>query len=167
MTWGILIGVGAAVAIPLLALGYRSSPRWKAMAYGTAGGIVYGVCAALTKTCAGLLSQGITHLFTSWQPYALVTLGAAGMVLSQSAFQAGPLDVSLPSLSAADPIVSVLIGAVAFGEAIKSGPVITPIEIIAFSMVVAGIFVLGHTEAVQAAQRRHVRQLGGGPQAAL
>lgn len=167
VTWGEVIGMCAAVAVPLLVVGHRSSPKWKAMAYGTAGGIVYGVCAALTKTCSRLLSQGVTHLFTSWQPYVLVVLGAAGMVLSQSAFQAGPLDVSLPSLSASDPIVSVLIGAFAFGESIKSGPVVTPIEIVSFSIAVTGIFVLGHTEAVKAAQRRHLRQLGRGPQAAL
>ena len=95
--------------------------RWKAVAYGTAGGIVYGVCAGLTKSCAHLLSLGVSHLFQAWQPYLLAVAGVAGMVLAQSAFQAGPLDASLPTLSATDPIVSVLIGAVAFGEALRVG----------------------------------------------
>lgn len=154
-TWGILMGAGALIAVPLLVIGYRKSPKWKAMAYGTAGGVVYGVCAALTKTCSRLLSLGVAHLFSSWQPYVLILVGAGGMVLAQSAFQAGPLDVSLPALSATDPIVSVLIGAVAFGEAIKTGVVATSVEAISFSIVVAGIFVLGRTEAVKAAERHH------------
>jgi hypothetical protein len=157
LAWALILGVGALIAGPLLALGRGSSPKWKAMSYGTAGGVVYGVCAALTKTCSQLLSRGFAHLFTSWQPYVLVSAGAAGMVIAQSAFQAGPLDVSLPTLSATDPVVSVVIGAVAFGEAIHLGPVATPMEAISFAAVVVGIFVLGRTEAVKLAQREHSR----------
>ena len=131
-------------------------PRWKAVSYGAAGGIVYGACAALTKSCAHLLSLGVSHLFQSWQPYLLAGAGVAGMVLAQSAFQAGPLDASLPTLSATDPIVSVLVGAVAFGEALRVGVAETTLEVLSFSAVVAGIFLLAHTEAVNAAQRHHL-----------
>jgi hypothetical protein len=153
LVWAVLLCVASATAILLVVAGHGSSPRWKAMAYGTAGGVVYGLCAALTKTCAHLLSLGVPHLFTSGAPYLLAGAGAAGMVLAQSAFQAGPLDVSLPTLSAADPVVSVVIGAVAFGEAVRSGPVATPLEVVSFSAIVAGIFMLAHTDAVNAAQR--------------
>lgn len=128
---------------------------------------MYGVCAALLKTCTGLLGGGFSQLFSSWQPYVLMVLGAAGMVLSQSAFQAGPLDVSLPTLSATDPIVSVVIGALLFGESISGGPAATVAEVLSFSAVVIGIFMLGQTEAVKVAERRHVHQLGRDPQAAL
>lgn len=167
ITWLLLLGAAAAVVLPLLALGHRRSPKWKAMAFGTAGGIVYGLCAALTKTCANLLSVGVGRLFTSWQPYVLMSAGIAGMVLAQSAFQAGPLDVSLPTLSATDPIVSVLIGAVAFGETIRAGGLPTVIEIVSFSAVVMGIFMLGQTEAVKVAESRHLRRLGRDAQPAV
>ena len=109
------------------------------MAYAASGGIVYGECAALTKSCADLLSLGVSNLFASWQPYLLAGAGVAGMVLAQSAFQAGPLDASLPTLSATDPIVSVLIGAVAFGELLRSGIVATSLEVISFSAIIVGI----------------------------
>jgi hypothetical protein len=155
ITWLLLVCGAAAVATTLVVIGRGSTPRWKAMAYGTAGGIIYGVCAALTKTCAHLLSLGVSNLFDTWQPYVLAGAGAAGMVLAQSAFQAGPLDVSLPSLSATDPIVSVVIGALAFGEALHTGPVPTTLEVISFTAVVAGIFLLSHTDAVNAAQDDH------------
>lgn len=170
LTWLLLLCAGAVVVLPLVAAGHGSSPRWKAMAFGTAGGVVYGLCAALTKTCARLLSGGISHLFSSWQPYVLLAAGAAGMVLAQSAFQAGPLDVSLPALSATDPIVSVIVGAVAFGETIRGGAFITLLEVVSFSAVVIGIFMLGQTEAVKVAQHRHVRNLdnlGSEPRAAV
>jgi drug/metabolite transporter (DMT)-like permease len=156
ITWTILLCVAALLAAGLVALGHGRGPRWKAVAYGTAGGVVYGLCAALTKSCAQLLSQGVSELFSSWQPYVLAGVGVAGMVLAQSAFQAGPLDASLPTLSATDPIVSVLIGAVAFGEALRTGVFATTLEVASFSAIIVGIFLLAHTEAVNEAQRQHV-----------
>jgi hypothetical protein len=81
------------------------------------------------------------------------------MVLSQSAFQAGPLDASLPTLSATDPVVSVVIGAVAFGESVRSGLFATTFEVISLTAVVVGIFMLGRTEAVHVAHT-HEHQLG-------
>ncbi|MGH9128157.1 MAG: hypothetical protein ACRDY2_04125, partial [Acidimicrobiales bacterium] len=48
--------------------------------------------------------------------------GLASLVIAQSAFQAGPLRASLPILSVLDPVVSILIGALAFGEAIATSP---------------------------------------------
>ena len=160
LIWTVLLCGAGALAAVLVWIGHKNGPRWKAVAYGTAGGIVYGMCAALTKSCAHLLSQGVSELFTSWQPYVLAGAGVAGMVLAQSAFQAGPLDASLPTLSATDPIVSVLVGAVAFGEALRSGLFATSLEVLSLSAVVVGIFVLAHTEAVNAAQQQHCQLVG-------
>jgi hypothetical protein len=152
LTWSLLLGSGAAL---LIAVGRETSPRWRSMAYGTAGGVVYGEVAALTKTCSHLLSLGVVNLLESWQLYVLIAAGAAGMVLAMSAFQAGPLDASLPALSATDPVVSVLIGAVAFGEALRIGPLHTTVEVLSLATMVAGIFLLGHTDAVKVAQQEH------------
>jgi hypothetical protein len=146
------------VAAVLIAFGHESSPRWKAIAYGTAGGVVYGACAALTKSCAHLLSLGVSALFESWQPYFLLGAGILGMVLAQSAFQAGPLDASLPTLSATDPIVSVLIGAAAFGETVRTGIVPTTVEVVSFAAIVVGIFMLAHTDVVKVAQRHYTSE---------
>ena len=159
LTWTLLLCSGAAATILLVIIGYETSPRWRAMAYGTAGGIVYGICAALTKSCAHLLSLGISDLFTSWQPYLLAVAGIGGMILAQSAFQAGPLDASLPTLSATDPVLSVVIGVVAFGEAVRRGPAATTLEVVSFTAIVVGIFMLAHTEAVNAAQGGHHQKL--------
>jgi hypothetical protein len=155
LAWALLIGATAVVTVVLVMVGHKSSPRWKAMAFGTAGGIVYGICAALTKSCAHLLALGVTNLFESWQPYVLAVGGLSGMILAQSAFQAGPLDASLPALSASDPIISVVIGVAVFGEAVRGGLVPTLLEVVSFSAIVVGIFMLAHTEAVNAVQGDH------------
>ena len=155
LVWLIVLCAGTALAAALVAIGRETSPRWRAMAYATAAGTVYGECAALTKACAHLLSLGVPALLESWQPYLLAGGGIAGMVLAQSAFQAGPLDASLPALSATDPVISVFIGAIAFGESLRSGALATTLEVLSFSAIVAGIFLLAHTDAVKAAQREH------------
>jgi hypothetical protein len=61
-------------------------------------------------------------VLTSWQFYVLIAVGIVGMVLTQSAFQAGPLRASLPSLTVADPVVSILIGITAFHEHVDQSP---------------------------------------------
>jgi drug/metabolite transporter (DMT)-like permease len=58
----------------------------------------------------------LLHALGSWQPYALATLGILGMVLSQNAFYAGPLQASLPVLTITEPLVAGLIGVAAFHE---------------------------------------------------
>ena len=155
-TWAALLFVTVLVAGTLVVLGRECSPRWKAMAFGTAGGVVFGASAALTKDCAHLLSLGVGSLLSNWQPYALLAAGAAGMVLSQSAFQAGPLDASLPTLLATDPVVSVVVGAAVFGESLRAGLIASSAEVVSFSAVVAGIFILAHTEATKAVGARQL-----------
>lgn len=154
LTWSVMLAATVVVSAALVFAGVGSSPRWKAMSYGTAAGVLYGACAALTKACTHLLSLGVGTLFETWQPYVLAVGGIAGMVLAQSAFQAGPLDASLPTLSAADPVLSVVIGAVAFGEAIRTGVVPTTLEALSLVVMVLGIFMLAHTEAVNVAQAK-------------
>lgn len=154
-TWIALLFVLALAAGALVVLGRGCSPRWRAVAFGTAGGLVFGATAALTKSCAHLLSQGPLTLLSNWQPYVMLVAGAAGMLLSQSAFQAGPLDASLPTQTATDPLVSVVIGALVFGETLQSGLAANLLELVSFAAVVLGIFVLAHTEATKAAQARH------------
>lgn len=138
----------AAAALVLLARGRTARARAGLLA--GAAGLVYGLTAALTKSVAHLLSIGIGHLLASWELYVLVGAGVVGMVLAQSAFQAGPLDASLPVLTVVDPVVSIIIGAVAFSEGIRTGAVATPLEIAGLVAMTGGVFVLSRAEAVHA-----------------
>ena len=47
---------------------------------------------------------------TGWQPYAVLVLGVTGLLLVQSAFEAGPLRMSLPALTAAQPLAGIVCG---------------------------------------------------------
>ncbi|MGH9070612.1 MAG: DMT family transporter [Acidimicrobiales bacterium] len=117
----ILVAILVPSTVLVVFAGPSPSTR-RAVMLGSATGLVFGLTAALTKAVAHLLSLGIVHLLLGWQTYVLVVVGIASMVVAQSAFQAGPLRASLPILTVLDPVVSIVIGALAFGEALGSGP---------------------------------------------
>jgi hypothetical protein len=118
----------AAAAIALIAFtcvqaSRRGKGRVRALLTGTAGGLVYGIQDALTRqTLEALQSAGISGMLQTWAPYALVGAGAIGIWLVQSAFSAGPLQLSLPAISAGEPVVGILLGIIVFGDRIQIAP---------------------------------------------
>ena len=46
---------------------------------GVAAGAQFGLTPTLMKGMTGAFSQGLGALFTSWQPYGMVTSGLLGM----------------------------------------------------------------------------------------
>jgi drug/metabolite transporter (DMT)-like permease len=147
--WILLLATSGGAVLALIALS-TGRPAWqRAVLLSAAAGVVYGVTAALTKTSSHLLDRGIIPLLAHWQPYALLVAGIGGMVIAQSAFQAGSLDASLPTMSVVDPIVSIVIGAVAFGETIAAGPADVLAEVVALMAMSAGVFLLARSEAIR------------------
>ncbi|MCU4187053.1 DMT family transporter [Acidiferrimicrobium sp. IK] len=150
-TWIELLVPSAAVCVVLLAIatkGHRQT-RHKSVLLSAVAGISYGVAAALTKAVAHQLGRGIPTVFLHWQVYLLAVVGVGGMLVAQSAFQAGTLDASLPTMTVVDPIVSILIGAFAFGESITIGGGRAAIEVVALLVMSVGVFALARTTAVQ------------------
>lgn len=135
----------AAGALTLLATAVDA--RRRAVLLAAAAGVVYGAAAALTKTTYHLLGRGTIPLVTHWQPYVLVLFGVAGMVLSQSAFQAGVLDFSLPTMTVVDPVISIAIGAFVFHEAIDARPGPVVVEVVALLAMSVGVWLLARFEA--------------------
>ncbi|HEX3540528.1 MAG TPA: DMT family transporter [Acidimicrobiales bacterium] len=148
--WLILFLVTAVTIGMLLAASRRGGNRTRAGLLAAAAGINYGVTAALTKAAAHLLAGGVLELFESWEVYVLVAAGLLGMLMAQSAFQAGDLDASLPVLTVVDPVVSIMIGAFLLGEGVRSGPVATTIEVLGLILMTVGVFALSKAEVVRA-----------------
>lgn len=121
--------VGGVIVLSLIA-GRRTAGSHRAFFYGLTAGTTYGVTAALTKTMVDLLGQSPLKVVTNWEPYALAVLVAFGMVVTQSAFQAGPLTASLPALEVSEPVVAVIIGIALFDERIAVSDVTDRILIV-------------------------------------
>ena len=97
-------GAIAFIALICIQAGRRRPGRARAMLTGAAAGLVFGIQDALTRqTLQALHSAGFSGMLSTWAPYALVGAGATGIWLMQSAFSAGPLNVSLPAISAGEP----------------------------------------------------------------
>jgi drug/metabolite transporter (DMT)-like permease len=146
--WVMLVVTVLAVVGVLIFAAQHSKGSHRAGLLAAAAGTLYGLTAALTKACGHLLDQGIKHLATSWKPYALMTGGISGTVIDQSAYQAGPLNWSLPILTVADPVVSIAIGAFVFGEGIEIDGFAPVIEAIALAVMTIGVFMLSNSRLV-------------------
>lgn len=118
----IAIGI-AAVVLALVCIGLaRQVARGGAAALlGIAVGLTYAITAALIKACSDVaLSDGTLSLLESWQLYTLAAAGAVGLLLSQLAFQAGPLRASLPATAIVDPLVSIALGVLVYDEHLRA-----------------------------------------------
>jgi hypothetical protein len=123
--------------------GRRRQGRARALLTGIAAGLVYGIQDALTRqTLEVLQSGGISGLFTTWAPYALVGAGAVGIWLMQSAFSTGPIQYSLPAISAGEPLVGILLGIVVFGDRIQVTPAELAIKAGGIVALVAGVILV-------------------------
>jgi drug/metabolite transporter (DMT)-like permease len=147
--WTVLLlalSIGAGICV---VGGRNGGPRRRAVLLALGAGVLYGGAAALTKTSSHLLSHGLFAVVTHWQPYLLILFGAVGMLMGQSAFQAGTLDLSLPTMTASDPIVSVVIGASVFKESIASDPLAVVVEVASMLALTSGVYLLARYEAAE------------------
>lgn len=145
--WAVLLLILSVATAACVLASRGNGRRRRAVALAAGAGIVYGGAAALTKTSAHLLGRGVLPVLSHWQPYMLIAFGVSGMLMGQSAFQAGSLDLSLPTMTVADPIVSIAIGASVFRESIVAGPGSVTAEVVALAAMTAGVYLLARYKA--------------------
>jgi drug/metabolite transporter (DMT)-like permease len=144
----------AAAAIAFIAFvcvqaGRRHPGRARAILTGTAAGLIFGIQDALTRqTLQAERHFGVGGLFLHWPPYALVGAGALGIVLMQSAFSSGPLNESLPAISAGEPVVGILLGVVVFGDRVQDTPGELAIYTGGLAALVVGVVMVSRSPAL-------------------
>jgi hypothetical protein len=137
--------VGLLVAAGCVELGRRQVWRGtNAALLGVAVGIVYAGDAAVLKAVTDIAVRDLPRILISWQFYAIGVLGAAGLLLNQLAFQAGPLAASLPAAASVDPLLSIVVGVLVYDEGFRSG--------FGRSVVLVGLLALLGTAVVQLAR---------------
>ena len=114
-----------------------------------AAGLVFGIQDALTRQTLEILqSNGVGAMFTTWAPYALVGAGATGIWLMQSAFNSGPLPLSLPAIAAGEPLVGMLLGVLVFGDRIQITPGELTLQSAGIVALVVGVVIVGRAPAL-------------------
>lgn len=94
----------------------------RAVLLAVAVGVLFGVVAVVTKIVMHILDErGALSLLATPAPYALVVLGVVATLLQQSAFHAGALQTSVPTMLVLEPVVAVFLGAILLGEELDAG----------------------------------------------
>lgn len=121
VSWIIGLPATFALVVALVLVGRVHEGSARAALFGAAGGIEFGMTAALMKGMTETLSHGILGPLTAWQTYAMIISGIGGMVLMQNALQAGPLVAAQPGITLLDPVTAIVWGVFAFHEHVNSG----------------------------------------------
>jgi hypothetical protein len=142
----LVIGVGVAA---LLAVASRLPGPARATALGICAGALYGLAAALAKSCVARVQSDAWELLTDWRLYALAIVGLFAMVLNQNAFQAGGLAGPLAGITLTDPLVSLAIAVTAYEETLALGGVRTLLALLAVIAMGCGIQLASSVLSVQ------------------
>ncbi|HET7530093.1 MAG TPA: DMT family transporter [Mycobacteriales bacterium] len=149
----ILIAVGGLMLLAVAA-GKAARGAARASLFALAAGVAFGLLAALTKESVFLLGKGAGTFFTAWQPYAMLGVAIAGAIVQQSAFQAGPLQASVPVMDAVEPTIAVLIGVFAFGEHLATSVGSLAAQAFGIVAVLTGVVLLDRSPVVLQLQKR-------------
>ena len=140
--WMTLTSVVVAGCGALVLVARSASRRGAAVLLAVGSGAAFGYVAALTERTGHLLNNGVAHTLSTWEPYALVGGAVGALLLTQSAFHAGALRLSLPTLTVAQPLVAGCIGIGLFDEHINTRGVAPALEVFGLVLIVFGVFAL-------------------------
>jgi drug/metabolite transporter (DMT)-like permease len=146
-TPSVWLGV-AVICVPLVAgciIGAaRTLGTRRAVLLAIVVGVLFGLIALLTDLCMHRFTTGgIAAVLSTPAPYLLVVVAVVGTVLQQSAFHAGALQASVPTMTVLEPVVAVVLGIVVLGEHLNAnGPMVFLLPI-AVAAMLAGTIALG------------------------
>ncbi|MGV0044447.1 DMT family transporter [Mycobacterium colombiense] len=118
--------VVAVVIGPLLLLCLLGARIWAdrpvaALLLAAVAGTLLAVFAVLMKGVVDVLEHHPGDIWQSFELYALVFCGGAGMIYHQSAYRAGALTASLPTIIVAKPVVGGILGITVLAETLAAG----------------------------------------------
>ncbi|KIQ63390.1 membrane protein [Kitasatospora griseola] len=149
----LVIGTVAGLALALVSAARRLPLFEEATLLALAAGLLYGLQDALTRATFDLIDQhGATAAFASWQPYTVIGIGVVGLLLVQSAFEAAPLRMSLPALTAAQPLAGIACAVGFLGDQVRITPAALAWQSAGMAAIVVGVVVLGRHPALPGAK---------------
>ena len=117
MAWSVVTAVIVPIVLFCVFFGTRSTGRRRAVLIAIAVGVLFGVVAVVTKLVMyELAEEGVLAVLRLPSLYFLAALGVCATLLQQSAFHAGALQTSVPTMLVLEPVVAVLLGAFVLNE---------------------------------------------------
>ncbi len=139
----ITMAVAVTAILVLAVLAARPATRRQAAALLAIGAAVaFAYTAVLTSISGHLLDAGVLRVLASWPLYVLVVTGVVAIMLTQSAFNAGPLRFSLPTLTVVQPVIATAMGWLFLGQRVDVRGMAPLWELCAIACMTAGVFSL-------------------------
>jgi drug/metabolite transporter (DMT)-like permease len=151
-TWIIVaLVMGPALVVCVLAARVWSGRPVAAVLLAVVAGSSLALFAVLTKGVVEVLKEGFGAVLRSPEFYPWLLVALAGMVFQQSAFRAGALTASLPTMTVAKPVVAGALGVILLGEAFHAtGPEVF-VLVAAVALVIIATVALARGEAASMA----------------
>jgi len=145
----IVVGGSTCFIIAVTVVATRWGPRWwKAAMFGSAAAIAYAFTAALIKTVSNYAATDWVTMLYHWQTYGVVVFGLLGLFLTQNAFHAGPLAASQSTLVLVDPLVSICLGIVLYGDSLRTSGWYGPLEALSLLVMFMGAVFLSNSPLI-------------------
>jgi drug/metabolite transporter (DMT)-like permease len=121
--WLAAVLVIGAACVALLLFANRGSLSLKAALLGTVAGLLYGLSATLMKSVVeNLHTNGLGGVISDWESWVWATAGIVGFLFQQLSLSTGKLVPSVAAVSVANPVVSVMLGALVLQERLDKSP---------------------------------------------
>ncbi|WP_197283713.1 DMT family transporter [Mycobacterium sp. Marseille-P9652] len=148
--------VVAAIMGPLLVLCVVGARVWRgrpvaAILLALVAGSSLALFAVLTKGVVEVAEDGLGAVVRAPELYPWLVVMICGMVFQQSAFRAGALTASLPTMTVAKPVVAGVLGVTVLGEALGARGPAAVVLVAAVAMVVIATVALARGEAASMA----------------
>jgi drug/metabolite transporter (DMT)-like permease len=140
--WLVALVVIGAICALLLVVGSRGDTTVKAATYGVVAGMLFGVSATLMKPVVEAMHTDGWGVLAGWQLWALAATGIVGFLIQQVSLATGRLVTSVAAVSAANPVVSVTLGALLLEERLARPSWHVVVAIAALAVALVGVFVI-------------------------
>ncbi|OBH50708.1 DMT family transporter [Mycobacterium sp. E2479] len=152
-TWAAVAAVLGPLLVGCVIVGRIWGGAAAAALFAFASGALWGVFAVLAKEVVARLGDGAGAVTRTPELYACILVALGGVAWSQSAFRAGPLTASMPTLQMSQPVVAAVLGVVVLGETLNTGRAGTIALVVAALVMTAAIVKLARLEAVSTRDR--------------
>ncbi|MGH9297522.1 MAG: DMT family transporter [Acidimicrobiales bacterium] len=155
-SWGVALAALGSFALVVVVAAMRTRGALRAALLAIAAGSINGLSAAFAKGIAREVGRSLhagpfvtgLRLLGNWELYAFALTLLLATLLVQSAYQSGPIRWSLPALTAANPVASVILGATVLGEQVHTDAIALIGSTIGLSLVVGGIMMLSSSSLI-------------------
>jgi drug/metabolite transporter (DMT)-like permease len=144
--------VVAAVMGPALVLCVVGARIWKgrpvaAVLLALVAGSSLALFAVLTKGVVEVAEHGMGHVLRAPEFYPWLVVALCGMIFQQSAFRAGALTASLPTMTVAKPVVAAILGVTVLEETLDTAGPAAFVLVAAVALVIIATVALARGEA--------------------